>query len=402
MNNKPTFFKLFFLLCIAFSQNGDMENNSGITGIVIQSDSKKPIQFAAATLVRTQDEEVEAGELTDENGFFSLKAVPAGEYHLEVDFIGFLPFIGKPFQYDPSVEPDIYMGQITLQLKVLEADLIEVNAERPLYEATVNKKVYVIDKLKTTSGGTCCDVMKKVPSLDLGPNGEISLRGSENVAVLVNGKRAGILGDERKSCAVAVPIPAAMIDRVEIITSPSAEYDPDGMTGIVNIILKEDKVSGYNGELSINAGSTNKLNLGSTFSYRNNKLHLFSKFSTEMLEHRGNGYRVINADERENYRNVKDNKLYFINLGSKYDVSERMLFASEAKFTRYYRNTLDSTYSSQIDPIYVDSQGDGFAKVYELGLYTNFLNDSNLVLEISYDGQEKDENRDAVGAVSHA
>ena len=185
MNNKPTFFKLFFLLCIAFSQNGDMENNSGITGIVIQSDSKKPIQFAAATLVRTQDEEVEAGELTDENGFFSLKAVPAGEYHLEVDFIGFLPFIGKPFQYDPSVEPDIYMGQITLQLKVLEADLIEVNAERPLYEATVNKKVYVIDQLKTTSGGTCCDVMKKVPSLDLGPNGEISLRGSENVAVLV-------------------------------------------------------------------------------------------------------------------------------------------------------------------------------------------------------------------------
>ncbi len=203
MNNKPTFFKFFFLLCIAFSQNGDMENNSGITGIVIQSDSKKPIQFAAATLVRTQDEEVEAGELTDENGFFSLKAVPAGEYHLEVDFIGFLPFIGKPFQYDPSVEPDIYMGQITLQLKVLEADLIEVNAERPLYEATVNKKVYVIDQLKTTSGGTCCDVMKKVPSLDLGPNGEISLRGSENVAVLVNGKRAGILGDERKSCAVA-------------------------------------------------------------------------------------------------------------------------------------------------------------------------------------------------------
>jgi len=404
MNNKRTFLKLLFLFCAGFAQNEDIENASGITGIVIQSDSKKPIQFAAAALVRTQDEGIESGKLTDENGFFSLKAVPAGEYRLEVDFIGFLPFIGKPFQYDPSANLDIDMGQIPLQLKALEADLVKVNAERPLYEVTVDKKVYVIDQMKTTSGGTCCDVMKKVPSLDLGPNGEISLRGSENVAVLINGKRAGILGDERKSCAVAVPIPAAMIDRVEIITSPSAEYDPDGMTGIVNIILKEDKVSGYNGELSINAGSTNKLNLGSTLSYRNNKLHLFSKFSTEMLEHRSNGYRVTDVPDSVDYRNVKDNKLYFVNLGSKYDISERMLFTGEAKFTRYYQNALDtnSFYSSQQDDaIYVDSQGDGFAKVYELGLYTNFLNDSKLGLELSYDRQEKNDNRDAVGTASH-
>ena len=99
--------------------------------------------------------------------------------------------------------------------------------------------------MKTTSGGTCCDVMKKVPSLDLGPNGEVSLRGSENVAVLINGKRAGIIGDERKSCAVAVPVPAAMIDRVEIITSPSAEYDPDGITGIINIILNNTNLFQY-------------------------------------------------------------------------------------------------------------------------------------------------------------
>ena len=140
MNNKRTFLMIIFLLCVGFSQNKDMENNSGITGIVIQSDSKKPIQFAAAALVRTQDEEIESGKLTDENGFFTLEAVPAGEYHLEVDFIGFLPFIGKPFQYDPSVEANIDMGQISLQLKALEADLIEVNAERSLYVATVDKK----------------------------------------------------------------------------------------------------------------------------------------------------------------------------------------------------------------------------------------------------------------------
>ena len=162
MNNKRTFLKILFLLCVGFSQNKDMENNSGITGIVIQADSKKPIQFAAAALVRTQDEGIESGKLTDENGFFTLEAVPAGEYHLEVDFIGFSAFYWKAISYDPSVEANIDMGQISLQLKALEADLIEVNAERSLYVATVDKKVYVIDQMKTTSGGTCCDVMKKV------------------------------------------------------------------------------------------------------------------------------------------------------------------------------------------------------------------------------------------------
>ena len=404
MNYKCISLKLLFLLCFGFTQNASMENLSGITGIVIYADSKKPIQFAAATLVRTQDKDIESGSLTDEDGFFSLKAVPAGEYHLEVDFIGFLPFIGKPFQYDPSTEMDLDMGQIPLQLKALEVDLVEVNAERPMYEVTVDKKVYVIDQMKTTTGGTCCDVMKKVPSLDLGPNGEISLRGSENVAVLINGKRAGILGDERKSCAVAVPVPAAMIDRVEIITSPSAKYDPDGMTGIVNIILKEDKVAGYNGELSINAGSTNKLNLGSILSYRNNKLHLFSKFSTEMLEHRGNGYRVMSLDndvDRDDYRNVKDSKLYFLNLGSKYEISDRMLFSSEAKLTSFFRTSHDTTDNFRNQNLYqsdtIQMNSDGLAHVYELGLYSNFLNDSKLILELSYDGQEKDENWDAHG-----
>ncbi|MBT5955872.1 MAG: TonB-dependent receptor plug domain-containing protein, partial [Candidatus Marinimicrobia bacterium] len=262
-----------------------------ISGTVKQEGTVNPVQFATVTLIRSADRGIEMGQMTDNDGYFELLNVPAGdEFRIEVKFIGFDSYWTKPFSIDSDENQFIDFGDIFIKQGVLEGDLIEVNADRPLYEVTVDKKVYVIDQMKTTSGGTCCDVMKKVPSLDLGPNGEISFRGSENVAVLVNGKRAGILGDERKSCAVAIPIPAAMIDRVEIITSPSAEYDPDGMTGIVNIILKEDKVSGYNGDLSINIGSTNKLNLGSTLSYRNNKLHLFSKFSTEMLEQRGNGY----------------------------------------------------------------------------------------------------------------
>jgi len=408
MNNKSTILRFLILLCVGFIQTEDIKSNSGITGMVIQLDSKKPLQFATVTLIRTKDGKVESGKLTNENGEFFLQVIPKGEYHLEIGFIGFSPFIGKPFQYNPSVNSNIDMGNISLKLKALKGDIIEVNAERSLYNVTVDKKIYVIDQMKTASGGTCCDVMKKVPSLAMGPNGEISLRGSQNVSVLINGKRAGILGDERKVCAVAVPVPASMIDRIEIITSPSAEYDPDGMTGIVNIILKEENVSGYNGELSINAGNRNTLNLGSILSYRNNKLNLFSKFGADILEQRRNGYYVTtnstDVSDSLDSRNVKNDELYFINLGTKYDVSERILFSSEAKFTQYYQDAQDTTYSYEDDDnqngtVKANSQIDGFAQVYNLGLYTNFLNNSKLALEFNYDGQKIDEILDVVNTI---
>jgi outer membrane receptor protein involved in Fe transport len=397
------------ILSFVFSKTDPIiTNNAKIIGIVINRETTTPIQYATVTLINNKSNEIISGQLTDIDGYFFLDNPIKGDYCIEVDFIGFISYIENSFIYNPDLSPILDLGIISIEPKALQLSEIKVGAERSLYNVTVDKKIYVIDQMKTTSGGTCCDVMNKVPSLSLGPNGEISLRGSQNVSVLINGKRAGILGDERKVCAVAVPVPASMIDRVEIITSPSAEYDPDGMTGIVNIILKEENVSGYNGELSINVGNRNTLNLSSTLSYRKNKLNLFSKFGADILEQRRNGYRVTtnstNVSDSLDSRNVKDDELYFINLGTKYDVSERMLFSSEAKFTQYYQNALDTTYSYEDDgnqngTIQVDSQIDGFARVYNLGLYTNFLNDSKLTIELSYDDQKKNENRDVVNTV---
>ena len=161
-----------------------------ISGTVKQEGTVNPVQFATVTLIRSADRGIEMGQMTDNDGYFELLNVPAGdEFRIEVKFIGFDSYWTKPFSIDSDENQFIDFGDIFIKQGVLEGDLIEVNADRPLYEVTVDKKVYVIDQMKTTSGGTCCDVMKKVPSLDLGPNGEISFRGSENVAVLVNGKQ---------------------------------------------------------------------------------------------------------------------------------------------------------------------------------------------------------------------
>ena len=405
MNNlleKPTktliMFQLIILSFIFAKTEPLVTNNTKIIGTVINSETKLPIQYSSVTLINNESNKIISGQLTDNNGYFTLSNPGKGNYRIEVEFIGFLSSRKNNFIFDPDLYPILNLGTISIQPKPLEFPDIEINTERPLYQVTVDKKIYVIDQLKTASGGTCCDVMKKVPSLDLGPNGEISLRGSDNVSVLVNGKRTGILGDERKSCAVAIPIPATMIDRIEIITSPSAEYDPDGITGIINIILKDEKVSGYNGEVSINAGNTNKFNLGAILSYRTNKLHLFSKFSTEIREQRNNGYYVTNVIDSLDSKHFEDNELYFMNLGAKYDISERTLFTSEAKFTQYFQNNLNNNTihydGDETDAFQINSQNNNFAQAYDLGFYTNFLNDSKMVLEFSYDEQEKGENRD--------
>ena len=377
------------ILYLLFSQYLIAATITGIDGFVIQADSQKPIQYATITLINVDNDKIEMGQLTDENGCFSLRNIPDGEYILETDFIGFITFESEPFFYNKDISYINY-DNISLQLKALEINPVNVKAENPFYEVKVDKKVYNIDQMKSTAGGTCCDVMKKVPSLDIGPNGEISLRGSDNVTVLINEKRTGIIGGDRKTCAVAVPVPAAMIDRIEIITSPSAEYDPDGMSGIVNIILKEEKVFGYNGELSINMGDTDKLNGGGALSYRKNKIHLFTKLNFESQKFVGIGSRFADGSVIENNNNISSNDIQFFNIGSKYDISSWMLFTGEGKFTQVSSELNETTTFSNNSDIISINNNEGQSQVYDLGLYSNLSNDNILNAEISFDIQENE------------
>ena len=385
---------------IGFSQTGE------IKGFVHDSTNSLPIQYASVSVVRISDEKIETGRITDKFGHYSIQNIPEGGYRLVIEFIGYKPFMSSDFFLQDGDELD--MDTVSLDLTVLAGSEIDVRAERSLQKVEVDKKIYNIEQLKTTAGGTCCDVMKKIPSLDVGLDGTVSLRGTSNVTILIDEKRAGMLGGERKTNAVAIPVPAGMIDRIEVITSPSAKYDPDGMSGIVNIILKEEKQTGYNSEISVNAGHTGKLITNAIMNYRWEKLNLYTKGNLDITERSGNGYRNITLTDPEQELIYKSNEVsqiqvdrsvHFLNFGSRYYFSKNNQLTFDLKFTRSNKILDDSTFFNlngfQPDKtINTKRSVQGSNQSYSIG-YT-FQNTTNAFLnaELTHDIYDERSNQD--------
>jgi outer membrane cobalamin receptor len=367
---------------------------SKVTGTVKQQGTTNTIQFATVSLLRTVDETIEMGQMTDSDGYFLFINVPNGEYRIQVKFIGFDPFWSLPFTIDDFQNTEKLFGDINIEQGIVAGEEVNVNAQKNMIEVKADKKVFNLDKLMATSGGTCCDVIKKVPGVDVGADGTISLRGSSNVAVLVSGKRTGKLGTERTTNALAVPVPASMIESVEIITNPSSEYDPDGMTGIINFVLKEEIVSGYNGEVTVNAGDTQKLNVGSTFSYRFPNTTIFSKFNYEDAEHLGN----LKSDlgnglvESENQRHAE---LNYYNGGINHSLSENQTISAEGSYIKKSGDIFSQNINDDVEYTFsnnIDATGLGIS-------YNNSISE-NSDLDIEYSQDIQDETQQKINEIT--
>ncbi len=357
-----------------------------VNGTVKQTGTMGPVEFATVTLIRSVDEKIVLGQMTDNEGYFAFHNVPEGNYRIVVKFIGFDSFWSLPFELCNQNHPEKTFGDIFIEQSSLEGEEVNVTAQKKMLEVKADKKVFNLDDHKATSGGTCCDVIKKIPGVEVGADGTISLRGSTNVSVLVNEKRTGILGTDRSTNAVSVPVPASMIESVEIITNPSSEYDPDGMTGIINFVLKDEEISGYNGEVTVNAGNTNKFNMGSSFSYRLPNTTLFAKTNYEKAEHSGNSiHEYILENSSVTSTNIRNSKLNYYNGGIKHSFTKNNLFTIEGSLIKNNGsidkslNTGDETlFSNEID-----------AHVFGIGSYNSFNKYSALDAEYSHDVQNE-------------
>ena len=385
---------------MGFSQTGE------VFGYVKDGDNNQPIQYASVSIVRVSDNKIGTGRITNEKGYYLIQDIPEGFYRMEIEFIGFETFVSKQFQLQENDE--LNMEIVELELKVLKGTKVDVSVERPLYQVDVDKKVYNIEQLKTTAGGTCCDVLKKIPSLDVGVDGTVSLRGTSNVTILIDEKRAGMLGGERKTNAVAIPVPASTIDRIEIITSPSAKYDPDGMSGIVNIILKDEKKNGYNSEVSLNAGHTGKLTSSALLNYRVKNLNIYAKSNIDIVQKSGNGKRnisLLDSNDVSIYKSDEVNNtnsqqsINFLNTGLKYFFTKNSQLTIDAKITRSSKRLNDSTYYNLngFQPnksIEKNDTNQGLNRSYLIGYsYQNSTN-SYFNAELVYDISDQQSNQD--------
>ncbi|WP_370000403.1 TonB-dependent receptor domain-containing protein [Winogradskyella sp.] len=294
------------LLCViifSFSAHSQPNSNSeikdgSISGRVLDAQLNQPLPYVNV-IVKDAQNKIITGSITDDNGQFEIKKIPEGPINIEVTFIGY-----KTIQKQETIGKDNYninMGDIMLEEDVAGLDEVTVVAERSTIEQKIDRKVINVGKDLTTSGPTASDIMNNIPSVNVDQQtGDISLRGNQNVQVMIDGKLSNIAAAQ-----LLKQIPSTSIKKIELITNPSAKYNPEGMSGIINIILHKNTLIGFNGNLNTGVAYENqaKFNSNIDLNYRNGKFNIYGNY--------GN-----NIAKNENFGNINrpdDNSLQLFN-----------------------------------------------------------------------------------------
>ena len=260
-----------------------------LSGTVLIKNTDKPIEYAAITLHGLQDSSIITGTITNEDGIFILDKIPFGRYFAKISFIGYKTAVINNIAITPP-KPEVVLGTVYLEPVAIDLSSVTVTGEKKALAYNLDKKVITIDNSVGTIGGTATDIMQTIPSVTVDIDGNVSLRGSSSVTLLVDSRPSQIISLDE--------IPASMVERVEVITNPSARYDPEGMSGIINIVLKKKRSPGYNGMLLVNAGTGGKYNGSINLNYRYNKFNLFANYDMRMGHRLGTGETI-----RESIRN---------------------------------------------------------------------------------------------------
>ncbi len=347
---------LFFLSLniTLFAQSADYT----VSGKVIDNDLKVPLEYATVSIIDANNPSKVTGGVTDIDGNFAIE-VAEGTYNIKVEFIS---YESKNFN-NRKVNSDLNLGTIALGVSSASLDEVVVRAETTQVDVRLDKKVYNIGKDLTTAGGTVSDALNNVPSVSVDVEGGISLRGNENVRILINGKPSAMAGFG--STDVLSQLPADAIERVEVITSPSARYDAEGTAGILNIILRKDKTLGFNGSLTLTGGDPANAGASANINYRTEKFNLFNTTGYRYRKSPGNGFndteyfedREIPLLEDIFYdRNIEDrdmdreNKGFNTNLGLEYYINDQ----SSITGSIFYRNGDDEDLTTNISQYFLD------------------------------------------------
>jgi len=254
----------FFINYSSAQMNGGGMLEFTLTGKVMDAGNSKPIPFVTVYLKHLKDSTYFSGGLANDSGSFVIEQLRPGPYQVKISFIGYKTYIDT-IALRP---PDLKMNLGTITLSPESNDLKEFNfsEDKPDFTLGIDRKIFNVDKNNIASGGSALDVLKQVPTITVDVDGSITLRGTGSFVIFINGKTSGLTVDNRSQ--ILQQIPANNIDRIEIITNPSAKFDAEGMTGIINIITKKQLADGKSGTIQVGLGTGNKYNVSGSFNLR--------------------------------------------------------------------------------------------------------------------------------------
>ncbi|MGX1930780.1 TonB-dependent receptor domain-containing protein [Flagellimonas sp. 2504JD4-2] len=272
------------------------------TGKVVDTSTGQAVAYATVMVADNSTKKAIVGTTTLEDGSFALKT-DATNYYIEISFIGFEKKIIQPPSSNVS-SVDLGTIEIAEDAQKLEEVVVEGEVSKTVFK--LDKRVFNVGKDLSSTGASALEVLNNVPSVNVNIEGQISLRGSQGVQVLINGKPSIIASDESNALGT---ITADMIDRVEVITNPSAKYDAEGTSGIINIVIKKEERRGLNGSVSVNTGAPDSHSVGISLNRRTEKFNLFTQL--------GAGYREL-PNDRESRNTDLINNTTILSIGEEF------------------------------------------------------------------------------------
>lgn len=382
------------------------DNTGAFMGRVLDAQTGEAILLANVLVYTTGTDELISGNTTNERGLFIVKGLPYGEYDIEVSFLGYETQRREQLRVSADARM-VRTGKFGLTSASADLEQVEVTAERAAVQFGLDRRVFNVEKDVASSGGTAEDLLRNIPSVTVDLDGNISLRGSQNVRILINGKPSTLAGLDRQG--FLQQLAAANIQSIEVLTNPGAKYDPEGMGGIINIITKQQNRQGFNVLGSINIGTNNKYNANAGFNYRVGKFNWQANYSFNDDERWFRGQRYRGTETADTtwylYQDINGDRFrqsHRLRLGLEYFLSSRA--SLELKGNRGWEDGNDrssrdnSFFSINQTPLFDSFRGEIGTETeedWEVNLdYRQRFREEGRLLDISVQYSEEAENEE--------
>lgn len=404
MNKKNLLLVLsLFISTIVLAQRPESKKIT-ISGKVIEKGSNQPLEYATVIFENAKSKQLSGG-ITDENGNFKFE-INAGNYNARAEFISFKNVVIPQKEFTSNTD----LGTISMEADAAQLDDVVVIAEKSTVEIKLDKRVYNVGKDMMVKGGTVSDVLDNVPSVTVDAEGTVALRGNENVKILIDGKPSGLAGINIADALKLLPADA--VEKVEVITNPSARYDAEGGGGIINIVIRKGKANGLNGSIMVNAGDPETYGVSANLNKKTDSFNLFSNIGYNYRTNPGNTMvdaEYFNSDGttnrfiNERRTNDRLSKGFNVNFGADLNITKSATWTNAVTFRKNKGENPDDVffynYDAAFNPTFVrnrlnDQTSDEFSIEYSTNFTKNFKKeDHKLTVDVAI--SQNRENEDA-------
>lgn len=399
------YFQLILLLVLfplSVVAQKPIEKKISISGKVLEKGSKVAIEYATVSFKNTTTKEL-FGAMTDATGTFTFEITP-GEYSGEIELMSYKKTIIAAKKYTENA----FLGTFTLEADISQLQDVVVIAEKSTVEIKLDKRVYNVGKDMMVKGGTVSDVLDNVPSVTVDTEGNVALRGNENVKILIDGKPSGLAGINVADALKLLPADA--VEKVEVITNPSARYDAEGGGGIINIVIRKGKSNGINGSIIVSTGDPENYGVSTSLNKKGTNFNLFSNFGYNYRNNPGNSLtnaEYFNSDGttsryiNERRTNERLSEGYNANFGIDLNLSKSLTWTNALTFRESSGKNPDNVFFYNYDalqnPTFVrnrlnDANSDEFSIEYTSNFTKKFEKDGHqLTVDIAVSQNRENE-----------